>query len=511
LDLLLLVSMTSYLLMAPYTKVEESFNLQAIHDLLKYGVEDISNYDHNEFPGVVKRTFVAAVALSAMIRPFGSSIEKYTNIIITQLTPASAILYKITSLNLQILTRFLIGLFNWISFIFLKSEIIDACDMNSDSIGLWFGILQFTQFHIVYYSTRTLPNFIALPFVNYALSRIISGNIENGLMILIFTGIVFRIEILFFAGILFFVCLYNRITKIQRFTPYAIIGLVTGLISTFYIDSYFWGTKTIPEMESFIYNVIEKKSQNWGTEPIYTYFTKYLPKLFIIPIIPIMAILGSTSDLVNFGVGTMRCVSISSFLYICLMSIQPHKEWRFIIYAIPGITMSASTFISKITKKKNLKSKIYSLIVIICCFANLGISMILCYFSSLNYPGGEALSSVNLRIYNNNANSNPFGESIKVHMDVTTCMTGASLFGQINDDSVDKLHVIYDKTENIQDLSANDFEIWYSFNYVITDFDQDEGLINNEKLPKLINDDYECNWLKVDVIQGYSGINKDAV
>lgn len=66
-----------HLVAAPYTKVEESFNLQAVHDILKYGIS-FSNakehftkyYDHFTFPGVVPRSFVGSLVLAEISRPF---------------------------------------------------------------------------------------------------------------------------------------------------------------------------------------------------------------------------------------------------------------------------------------------------------------------------------------------------------------------------------------------------------------------------------------------------------
>ena len=68
-----------HLWVSPFTKVEESFNVQATHDILKNGVPSpfekypafkfMPQYDHMTFPGAVPRTFVGALILSGITQP----------------------------------------------------------------------------------------------------------------------------------------------------------------------------------------------------------------------------------------------------------------------------------------------------------------------------------------------------------------------------------------------------------------------------------------------------------
>lgn len=68
---LLLVALvaTAHVALCPYAKVEESFNLQASHDLLQLGLQRVDEFDHVAFPGVVPRTFIGALAVSALASP----------------------------------------------------------------------------------------------------------------------------------------------------------------------------------------------------------------------------------------------------------------------------------------------------------------------------------------------------------------------------------------------------------------------------------------------------------
>lgn len=59
----------AHVLLSPYTKVEESFTLHAVHDVLAHG-SDVAKWDHVQFPGAVPRSFLPPIALAAVVWPF---------------------------------------------------------------------------------------------------------------------------------------------------------------------------------------------------------------------------------------------------------------------------------------------------------------------------------------------------------------------------------------------------------------------------------------------------------
>jgi alpha-1,6-mannosyltransferase len=71
-----------HLLVAPFTKIEESFNIEATRDLLTYGfpqnANDIArNFEHALYPGPVPRTFVGPVALATAAAPFAQNLSGF--------------------------------------------------------------------------------------------------------------------------------------------------------------------------------------------------------------------------------------------------------------------------------------------------------------------------------------------------------------------------------------------------------------------------------------------------
>lgn len=136
--------MLIHLWVAPYTKVEESFNIQATHDVLVYGTPLSSiyqklstSYDHFAFPGAVPRSFIGPVLLAGVARPFTTLFGHRHS---------------------QFIARALLGWFNAYSLLFFRRQLHNAC---GPAVARWYVVLQVSQFHVMFYASRTLPNMFA--------------------------------------------------------------------------------------------------------------------------------------------------------------------------------------------------------------------------------------------------------------------------------------------------------------------------------------------------------------
>ncbi|KAJ1773107.1 hypothetical protein IW140_001074 [Coemansia sp. RSA 1813] len=166
------------------------------------------------------------------------------------------------------------------------------------------------------------------------------------------------------------------------------------------------------------------RSSEWGVSPLHYYFTHSIPRL----------LLGAV-PFVFVGVLADRRASrlaIPCLAAIGIFSANGHKEWRFILPAVPVLNMCAAAGVTALCRINALK-KIVKPVAAILCLASLAAAMLMTHISSFNYPGGHALALLH-RLEKNTP-------KVHVHIDVYTAMTGVSRFGELKKDWV------YDKTE----------------------------------------------------------------
>ncbi|XP_044730139.1 dol-P-Man:Man(7)GlcNAc(2)-PP-Dol alpha-1,6-mannosyltransferase [Chrysoperla carnea] len=414
-----------HVIYCPFTKVEESFNLQAIHDLL-YLRENFTQYDHHEFPGVVPRSFIGPLFISFLCGPIVWGIElldlsKFWSQYIVRLTLACCVLA-----SLYIFLRTLKNIFGqkWVN---------------------WFLTITVTQYHFMYYLSRPLPNIMVLPLVLLAASSWMN---RQQARFIFFSGaaiIIFRAELAMFLGFLLLHDIYFKSMSIKRLLELTIPAGILFLSITVIIDSFFWQRLLWPEGEVFWFNTILNKSSEWGTQPFLWYFYSAIPRglatsVFLVPI-------GFFLDL------RVRRLVWPGVVYIFLFSFLPHKELRFIIYIFPLLNIGAASACHRLweNRGKSTLNTFLAVGVLGHIVANICFTLFLMCVSSTNYPGGAAMSRLH-RIAANDQN-------ISVHIDVLTAQTGVSRFTQIRSDWV------YNKSETLEPATPDILQ----FTYLLTE------------------------------------------
>ncbi|EJP69081.1 Alg9-like mannosyltransferase [Beauveria bassiana ARSEF 2860] len=509
LNVLLFAVPLAHLLLAPFSKVEESFTLQAAHDVLVYGTPTgadraaalADSYDHFVFPGVVPRTFIGAVVIAALSQPL---------IAVAGFARA------------QMLVRGVLGALNALSLLVFRRG-LDAA--FGKATGRWWVVLVVSQFHLMFYLSRTLPNMFSFglslltllksPFslatlaaaflLPQATPALAFARQKQALLLLVFSAVVFRAETALLLGATCLHLLFRRRATLTRLVP-LLAGLSLGaLLLSVPVDSYFWQRGLLwPELAGFYYNVVRGSASAWGTSPWHYYFSSALPRLLLNPLALPLAACALWWPATRHPAADLVAPPL---LFVALYSLQPHKEARFIFYVVPALTAAAALGANYVytRRSKSLLYRIVAAALPLSILASLAASLAMLLVSSLNYPGGDAVAQLfQLTHHQHHHASAPPHDTLSVHADVLTCMTGLTLFGQ-NPHGLPLAYgappprsslvaaapplLLFDKTEDEAAMARPDF--WTRFDYVLT---EDPGKITTGQ------------WRTVGVVQGYDGI-----
>ncbi|XP_064400610.1 dol-P-Man:Man(7)GlcNAc(2)-PP-Dol alpha-1,6-mannosyltransferase-like [Halichondria panicea] len=400
LDLLPLAVCWLYLLLCPYTKVEESFNLQATHDVL-YHCTDLAKYDHLEFPGVVPRTFIGPLALSALSFPM-VTLAKHTNV-------GS----KFTS---QILVRAVLGGMVCGAFALFRRAVQRKL---GGPVAIFLTLTTCSQFHFLFYASRPLPNTFALILALLCFRCWLLG--QHTLFICLSGAAIvwFRFELSILLGIIVIMELLNGRMTVWRTVMTTLSAAVPLLALTVLVDSVLWRRWVWPEGEVLWFNTVKNKSHLWGTLPFLWYFYSALPRclLFTSLFIPWAIIRDKRRALT---------LAAPALTFVLVYSLLPHKELRFIVYAIPLLNLVIAMGMANIWLNRSKLPHFAPLLVLSTLCLSLGASLCLLAISRHNYPGGVAFT----RLHELMADRTGSGD-IKVHIGVEAAMTGVSRFGEL--------------------------------------------------------------------------------
>ncbi|KAJ3344768.1 hypothetical protein HDU83_004762 [Entophlyctis luteolus] len=464
-DLLGLGLLWHALATAPFTKVEESFNVQALHDLFMVPFKDLGSYDHMSYPGVVPRSFIGPLAFSLISRP---------------------VIYLLTGGGRQEIARiwYLLiarGILALVSVHSLRMLRMSASNVFGYPTGIMFAVICYCQFHLVFWGSRFIANTFGMILANYAVACWINswpsvqeldesrekkdpsisrkpdvpfsewtmddffGDATGIIAFLIFGAIVFRLELFaLLAPILVSeVFITKRINWIFAFVV-CVLAAVISVSATVVVDSIMWRRHGLwPELEVFRFNVLEGRSKEYGTSPWHAYITELLPR--IAPIASPIAAIGAAA------LPSVRAMLTPAAFFVAAMSVIGHKEWRFVMPVLPLVNLAAAVTATRVLSARRIRA-IAAIVAIGVAAAGAVVVLVGVEVSSRNYPGGVALSVAH-RVLGYNFTS---ADAPIIHLDNYVCQTGASRFGEYGR-PVGWIYSKEEKLENDQDFLERGF------------------------------------------------------
>lgn len=441
-DVILLAVIVGEVLLAPYTKVEESFNMQAMHDLLYIGPQ-LDSYDHVEFPGVVPRSFLGAITVASVSSP----------------AVFAAQFLGLSKWWSQVVVRIILGLLSWLALCGLGDAMARRGGITTRTVFL---LAAASTPHLCFYASRALPNTLAMALVTYGVGELIDSlpsakeedampdlmDSSHGAVIgsaaIAAAAVWLRCDVIVLAAPLMLWLVILRRLSLSWVVFWGLTLGAAALIVTLAVDSVLWSVDassaspalqalqaTMLRFEAFgrswvwpegtvlSFNAIQNRSAEWGTEPWHWYFTSALPRT-LVALLPFL-FLGTVRWLANARSVADSDTGIASYLdpatdifavpsiaFVGLYSILPHKETRFLLPVLPLLLATAAHGLFKVTRSAakllccarpgeavgpitTAVAWIPRIVVLAMCAVMTGIFVAT---SRLNYAGGHAFAAM---------------------------------------------------------------------------------------------------------------------
>ncbi len=314
-----------------------------------------------------------------------------------------------------------------------RSAVAKKFGQDTANWHLW---ITSSQFHLMFYASRPLPNIFALALALNSAAYWLKGQHQRFILTSAFVILVFRAELALLLGPMLFMDLISKRVSLFSTIKYGLCGLCLALLATLAIDSVMWRQDFLwPEGQVLYYNVVLNKSSAWGVSPFLWYFYSALPRalfasIFFIP-------LGLYWD------KRTVLVLLPSLAFVFVYSFLPHKELRFVIYVFPLLNVLSAEACKRIcqnfTQKPSFFTRFLALLAIFHVILNFAFSALMLWISSHNYPGGQALMTLH------EVEKTRENDLVKIHLDVYSAQTGISRFLQQNSQWK------YDKTEDLNE------------------------------------------------------------
>jgi alpha-1,6-mannosyltransferase len=493
-ELLLLTSILFLVFRCPFSKVEESFNTQATHDILHNAWWNydamVQTFDHLKFPGVVPRTFVGPLLLGIFTWPLKSLTY--------------ALLDTVPKFSEQLIMRSVLGVWLWWCYrVFTRSISLKFGEVNGIDTGCVVTLITLLQFHLPFYMSRTLPNTFALSGCLLAYSAWLRQRPILSLCLIGAFAVIFRCDLLVLLAPFALQLLISGEIRLFFSLSVGLSVAVACLAVTVCIDTYFWGYLfqsnfffgmqgfVWPEGVVLLYNTVANKSSNWGTHVWHWYASNALPRAlnsgYVLLLAGIMGFQQPAEELTVAAVLKSCIIFLNpeneyskiafdryrrmiyyvfpAVSFVVLYSFLPHKELRFIFPAMPLFSLGVAVSLQRLilTRDREQPSSIrvdaptsdavrmhasirwainVALLILLA-------SALVCYDAFLvaateNYSGGEAMEWLTT---SDDGIAGGLIGPIHVYIAPSACMTGVTLFTQPS--VIAGREVLYSKEENL--------------------------------------------------------------